>query len=247
MKKILCLMTFGLSVMSLQAQKSEVTRSILKEPVMVTPGKKNRPPSDAIVLYNGKQDLVNWVHREAGKSSERGEPVKWKAGKILTIVPKTGGIGTVRSFGDVQLHIEWRTPEKITGNGQARGNSGIFFMGEYELQVLDSWKNETYFNGQAGAIYKQYAPLVNASLPPGKWQMYDAFFIAPRFNEDKTLKSPAYITVIHNGILIQNHVEIKGSTYTKTTEYKFQAGKLPLELQDHWFPVSYRNIWIREL
>jgi len=247
MKKILILLTLGLSVVSIQAQKPEEAKATLKEPVSVTPGKNNKPPSDAIVLYSGKQDLVNWVQGEAGKPAEKGEPVKWKAGKILTIVPKTGGIRTARSFGDVQLHIEWRTPETITGDGQARGNSGIFFMGEYELQVLDSWENETYYDGQAGAIYKQYAPLVNASLPPGKWQTYDVFFTAPRFNEDKTIKSPAYITVIHNGILIQNHVEIKGSTYVKTTEYKSHADKLPLMLQDHWFPVSYRNIWIREL
>ena len=247
MKKSILLLALGLSVVSIQAQKHDEVKSTLKEPVLVTPGKNNEPPSDAIVLYRGKQDITNWVHGDAGKPIEKGEPVKWEAGKILTIVPKTGGIRTVRSFGDVQLHIEWRTPEIITGDGQARGNSGIFFMGEYELQVLDSWKNVTYFDGQAGAVYKQYPPLVNASLQPGKWQTYDAFFTAPKFNEDKTLKSPAYITVIHNGILVQNHVEIKGSTYTKTTEYKFHADKLPLMLQDHWFPVSYRNIWIREL
>jgi hypothetical protein len=136
----------------------------------------------------------------------------------------------------------------ITGDGQGRGNSGIFLMGKYELQVLDSWENETYYNGQAGSLYKQHIPLVNASLPPGVWQTYDVIFTAPRWNDDKTLKTPAYFTVLHNGVLIQNHVELRGPTeFIGKPVYKFHEDKLPLMLQNHSNTVSFRNIWIREL
>ena len=223
------------------SQKPEETEDWSRRPEVVSPSLKNRPPSDAIVLYSGKQDLKNWTH-------SKGDPVRWKAGKYLTVVKKTGAIQTKEAFGDVQLHIEWRTPKKIEGQGQGRGNSGVFLMGKYEVQVLDSYDNETYYNGQAGSLYKQHIPLVNACRPPGKWQTYDIYFTAPRFNKDKTIKSPAYITVVHNGILIHNHVELKGPTrFIGQPEWEYHEEKLPLMLQDHSNPVSFRNIWIREL
>jgi hypothetical protein len=228
-------------VNNLNGQKPEETEDWSRKPSVVIPGRMNQPPSDALVLYRGKHDIINWI-------GDKGEPVKWEADSCITIVPKTGSISTVKSFGDVQLHIEWRTPTVITGDGQGRGNSGVFLMGKYELQVLDSWENETYYNGQAGSLYKQHIPLVNASLPPGVWQTYDVIFTAPRWNEDKTLKSPAYFTVLHNGVLIQNHVELRGPTeFIGKPVYKFHEDKLPLMLQNHSNAVSFRNIWIREL
>lgn len=222
------------------SQKPEDTEDWSRKPAIVDPGKKNQPPADAIILFDGK-DLSKWE----GDSAE----ARWKVlGKYMTVVRGTGIIKTKQGFGDVQLHIEWRAPRKIEGEGQGRGNSGIFLMGLYEVQVLDSYENETYYNGQAGSIYKQHIPLVNASIEPGKWQAYDIIFTAPRFNSDRSLKSPAYISVIHNGVLIQNHVELWGPTlYIGKPEYIYHEGKLPLSLQDHGNPVSYRNIWIREL
>lgn len=241
MKKIICFLVLNIFVISIYCQKPEATEDWSKKPVVVKPGMNNQPPSDAYVLYRGKQDLVKWTQ-------ENGDPVKWEADSDLTVIEKTGSIKTVKSFGDVQLHVDWCTPTTITGDGQGRGNSGIFLMGKYELQVLDSYNNETYYNGQAGSIYKQHIPLVNACLPPGQWQTYDIVFIAPRFNQDQTLKSPGYITVLQNGVLIQNHVELKGPTeYIGVPVYKFHADKLPLMLQNHGNRVSFRNIWIREL
>lgn len=167
---------------------------------------------------------------------------------MIVVVGGTGNIQTKQGFGDCQLHIEWRTPAEVKGEGQMRGNSGIFFMGLYELQVLDNYNNRTYSNGQAGSIYKQRIPLVNACRPPGEWQTYDVIFTAPRFNGDGTVKSAARITVLHNGVLVQNDVEIWGpSEYIGIAKYKTHADKLPIELQDHGNPTSYRNIWIREL
>jgi len=154
-------------------------------------------------------------------------------------------IKTKQSFGDCQLLIEWRNPAKVVGESQNRGNSGIFLQRKYEVQVLDSYKSETYIDGQAGSIYKQHVPLVNACLPPGKWQTYDIIFIAPVFNDNGTLNTPAYLTILQNGILIQNHVELKGKTSGEAI-YEMH-GKLSLSLQDHRCLVSYRNIWIREL
>ena len=194
-----------------------------------------RPPSDAIVLFDGS-DLSEW----------NGD---WKIeGDAVTVVPGTGSLVTKRAFGDVQLHIEWRTPSVIEGEGQGRGNSGVFLMEQYEVQVLDSYQNATYVNGQAGAVYKQHVPLVNASRRPGEWQSYDIIFMAPRFDDDGTLARPATFTVLHNGVLIQNHVTVIGETVNVGEQkYEPHEAKLPLTLQDHTNPVSYRNIWIREL
>lgn len=210
-------------------------------PPIITPGDATSPPSDAIVLFNG----TNFDEWEATKESS----VKWdlKDG-AMTVVEKTGSIRTKKSFGDCQLHIEWRTPTEVKGEGQGRGNSGIFLQERYEVQVLDSYDNVTYSNGQAGSIYKQHIPLVNACRGPGEWQTYDIIFTAPVFSEDGSVKSPGYITVLQNGVLVQNHSELKGNTsYIGEPSYEKHNQKEPIQLQDHGDPVSYRNIWIREL
>ena len=212
------------------------------EPSVVTPGKAvSDAPSDAIVLFDGKNANA-WSAKDGGN-------VKWTvADGILTVAGGTGEIRTREKFGDCQLHIEWRTPAKVDGEGQGRGNSGIFLMGRYELQVLDSYNNRTYSNGQAGSIYKQTAPLVNASRGPGEWQAYDIIFIAPVFNENGSVKSPARITVFHNGVLVQNNTQIWGGTeYIGIPAYKKHDSKESFMLQDHGNPTSFRNIWIRNL
>jgi len=237
-----------LCVYSLQAQQPlrqgdpKLTEIWQPEPKVVTPGKTAADaPSDAIVLFNG-QNTDAWASKDNG-------PAKWKVENgTMTVAPGTGEIHTKQAFGDCQLHIEWRTPAEVKGDGQGRGNSGIFFMGHYELQVLDSYKNRTYSNGQAGSIYKQLPPLVNASRGPGEWQTYDVIFIAPRFNQDSTVKSQARITVFHNGVLVQNNASLWGSTqYIGIATYDMHGDKEPLVLQDHNNPDSYRNIWIRPL
>lgn len=241
MKKVFALLILSLFIINCNGQKPEETEDWSGKPEVVTPGKGTLPPSDAIVLYAGAEDLSKWTN-------EKGGPVHWKANKILTVNPESESIITIQSFGDVQLHIEWRSPKIIEDKGQDRGNSGIFLMGKYEVQVLDSYGNETYYNGQAGSLYKQHIPLVNACRSPGTWQAYDIIFTAPVFKEDGSLDSPAYVTVIHNGVLIQNHVALKGPTeYIGKPKYKSHPEKLPLMLQEHDNPVSYRNIWIREL
>lgn len=159
----------------------------------------------------------------------------------------TGGIKTKQVFGDIQLHVEWRSPAEVKGEGQGRGNSGVFLQERYEVQVLDSYANQTYANGQAGSVYKEYAPLVNASRKPGEWQSYDIIFTAPRFSEKGTLVVPGYLTVFHNGVLIQNHVALKGPTQYKGLPMPEVHGKGPLLLQDHGDAVSFRNVWVREL
>jgi sugar phosphate isomerase/epimerase len=238
---LLLFFTYSFISFSQAKMKPQDTEDWSRKPEMVESAKGKKAPTDAIILYSGKQDASNWQHLS-------GEPIKWKATNALTAQKGAGNIETKQSFGDVQLHIEWRTPHKIEGEGQGRGNSGVFLMGLYEVQILDSYQNETYYNGQAGSIYKQHIPLVNASKGPGKWQSYDIFFKAPRFHEDQSLKSPAYITVVHNGILIQNNVELYGPTeYIGLPKYKYHPEKLPLQLQDHSNPTSFRNIWVREL
>lgn len=212
----------------------------LPEPKVVTPGMNGSAPSDAIVLFDGK-NFANWT-------SENGKEPKWTiADGAMTVTPGTGGITTKQNFGDIQVHIEWRTPAKIEHGGQDRGNSGIFFQGRYELQVLDSYNNRTYANGQAGSIYKQHAPLVNATKGPGEWQTYDVVFIAPKFKEDGSLLSPGRITAFLNGVLIQHTSEILGTTVYIGKPKNIAHGKGPIMLQDHSCTVSYRNIWVREL
>jgi len=208
-------------------------------PVIAAP--EGRPPADAIVLFDGRS-LDAW-------ESVKGGPARWLIeGGALVIKPKSGSIRTKTAFGDLQLHLEFRTPAVVEGEGQRRGNSGIFFMGLYELQILDSYDNKTYVNGQAASIYKQRAPLVNASRSPGEWQSYDVIWVAPRFTKDERMDSPARITVFHNGVLVHHNVAIKGGTaFRGPPAYQVHASRLPLELQDHKNPTAFRNIWVREL
>jgi hypothetical protein len=232
------------SAISAQERKGDPTLTEIwnPEPKVVSPGKTSQDaPADATVLFNGK-DFSSWT----GKG---GKQVEWTiADGAMTVKGGTGEITSKQGFGDCQLHIEWRTPSVVKGAGQGRGNSGIFLMGKYELQVLDSYNNKTYSNGQAGSIYKQLVPLVNASKAPGEWQTYDIIFTAPRFAADGRLQSQARITVIHNGVLIQNNQAIWGGTeFIGIAEYKPHNMKEPLVLQDHGDAVSFRNIWIREL
>lgn len=210
------------------------------EPRVVTPGAVHAPPSDAIVLFDGVS-TAHWQHRDSSD-------VKWTiADGVMTVKPGTGPIFTKEKFGDCQLHIEWRSPDVIQGKGQGRGNSGVFFQNRYEVQVLDSYDNRTYSNGQAGSIYKQHSPLVNAMNPPGEWNRYDIIFKAPRFNLDGIKVASGSLTVLHNGILVQDHVEIKGTTEYIGLPKNIAHGDDVIQLQDHSNPVSYRNIWIRKL
>ena len=199
------------------------------------------PPSDAIVLFDGK-DLAQW-------QAEDGSAAKWVVRDgFVEVKPGTGMLVSRRGFGDAQLHIEWATPTPPKGEGQERGNSGIFLMGIYELQVLDSYQSDTYADGQAGAIYGQSPPLVNATRPPGQWQTYDVVFHRPHFKADSSVERPARMTVFLNGVLIQDNFELSGPTaHQRRPPYSAHADKLPLKLQDHGNPVRYRNIWIREL
>ncbi len=220
------------------------------QPPVVTPAttlpdaKPLAPPSDATVLFDGT-DLSKW-------QTEKGAPSAWVVQNGAMRVPPRGtpnggDILTKESFGDMQLHIEWRTPTEVKGSGQERGNSGILIMGRYELQVLDSFNNPTYPDGQAAAVYGQTPPLVNASRPPGQWQTYDSLWTAPRF-KDGQLQSPAFITVIHNGVVVQNHTRLIGTTiHRQLAKYSPHEATAPLRLQDHGDPVQYRNIWVRPL
>ncbi|HEX2780158.1 MAG TPA: DUF1080 domain-containing protein, partial [Gemmatimonadaceae bacterium] len=231
--------------------KPEATEVWSPVPRIVTPGTTNdAPPSDAVVLFDGT-NLDQWV------SSRDKSPAGWQvANGVVTVVKVAGNIETKRSFTDYQLHLEWRIPPGITGTGQARGNSGVFLAttgnGDqgYELQIVDSYENTTYVNGQAASLYKQSPPLVNAMRRPGEWQTYDVVWNAPRFNVDGSLRTPAYVTVFHNGVLVQNHVELKGVTLYIGQPYYKAHGPSPIRLQAHGDPsepISFRNIWLREL
>ena len=224
----------------------------LAEPAVIQPGKKGKAPSDAILLFQkGSLDQFESIVEGSVVSTLDGSPVQWKVnGKQFTVVPGTPNIQTKEKFGDCQLHIEWKTPRKDVRDGktsQECGNSGIYLMGKYEVQVLNSFNNPTNFDGQAGAIYRQHAPLVNASAQPGIWQVYDIVFTAPRFNSEGSKKSSGYFTVFHNGVLVQNHVEIKGPSQAGNEKTLIHQTELPLMLQNHQNEVSFRNIWIRRL
>ena len=201
------------------------------------------PPSDAVVLLGLKDNAISeWVNCEEGK------PVGWQIENgIMTVKPHSGSIRTKKDFGDFQLHLEWSAPTEIVGESQGRGNSGVFMQGMYEVQILDNYQNETYANGQAGSIYKQTPPLVNACQKPGKWNTYDIIYTAPRFKEDGSLQSHGRITVLHNGVLVQNNTMILGTTEFIGFPRIVAHGKGPIILQDHLNPVRFRNIWIREL
>jgi hypothetical protein len=221
-------------------------------PPVVAPGASNAAaPSDAIVLFDGR-NLDEWVNQR-DKS-----PAGWTvANGVFTVNKQVGNIETKRTFRNYQLHIEWFIPEHITGEGQARGNSGVFLASTgggdagYEIQVLDSYNSKTYVNGQAGSVYKQYIPLANAMRKPGEWQAYDIIWTAPVWNAAGSLVSPAYVTVIHNGVLIQNHVALKGETvYIGQPNYNRPYDRAPIKLQSHGDPspvISFRNVWVREI
>jgi hypothetical protein len=221
------------SVAAMQVQEYQ-SGIVWPKPPVVTPGEGRQPPSDAIVLFGG-ENLDAW---EGGR--------RWIVEDGVATAARRD-IQTRQAFGDCQLHLEFATPAEVRGSGQGRGNSGVYLMGRYEVQILDSYENETYYDGQCGAIYKQQPPTVNASRPPGEWQSLDILFTAPRFADDGSLVSPAYVTVLHNGVLIHNHYELQGSTsYTEAARYTAHAEKEPISLQFHGNPVRFRNIWIRE-
>jgi hypothetical protein len=212
------------------------------KPPVVTPGDRaGDPPDDAEILFGGA-DLSDWVAAD-------GSPARWAVRDgYMETVPGAGPIRTRQALGDVQLHLEWATPGSAQGTGQDRGNSGVILMGRYEVQVLDSYQNTTYPDGQAAAVYGQHPPLVNASRPPGAWQTYDIVFRRPRFGTGGTVVTPASMTVIHNGVLVQDHVELWGGTdWLEYAAYSPHPDALPLLLQDHDHPVRYRNIWARSL
>jgi len=209
---------------------------IWPEPKVVEPGPApGTSPADAIVLFDGK-DMSQWQGGE-----------KWIVKDGVATV-SGGAITSKQSFGSCQMHVEWASPEEVKGEGQGRGNSGIYLQGRYEIQILDSYGNKTYPDGQAGSLYKQWPPLVNASRKPGEWQTYDVIFTAPKFDSDGKTLTPGYVTLLHNGVLVQNHAELQGSTaWDRPPAYSAHPDKLPISIQDHGNPVKFRNIWIREL
>lgn len=222
-------------------------------PDKITGVQNGSAPSDAIVLFDGS-NMDAWI------TAVTEEQAHWEVSDgAMTVRPGMRTIKTRQRFDDIQLHLEWRPTDVIQGEGQSRGNSGVFLHSQFEVQILDSWENPTYVNGQAGSVYLQYPPLVNAAREPGEWQTYDILFQAPEYNAQGRLTRPAYLTVFHNGVVVQNHVEIEGTTYTPMPEYSVRcvpygqnreqdcSGRMPITLQDHGQVVSYRNIWVREL
>lgn len=205
-----------------------------REPTIITPGDGTAPPSDAIVLFDGT-NLDAWAGVE-----------NWEFKDGYGVVGSN--IVSKQKFGDCQLHLEFATPEKVEGEGQGRGNSGVYFMGKYEVQILDSYDNTTYYDGQCGSLYKQHPPLVNCCRKPGEWQAYDIIFTAPRFHADGSLKSPAFVTALQNGVLVQNHYQLQGPTdYIQPPRYSRHPLRESLKLQYHNNPTRFRNIWIRDL
>ena len=234
-KKTLLIAIFALVAVSYVSAQRYISGVIWPEPPVVTAGTNNSAPSDAIVLFDGK-------NFDAWKGAD-----KWTVDEDGGFTVK-GAIQTKQDFGDCQLHVEWASPKAVKGSGQGRGNNGIGLMGaRYEIQVLDSYQNPTYFEGMAGSVYNQRPPMVNASRMPGEWQTYDIVFTAPRFEKDGKVAKPAFVTLLHNGVLVQNHTEVIGSTYfDKPNTYAKHADKLPIVLMYHGDPVRFRNIWIRE-
>lgn len=207
---------------------------IWPEPPAVDPGGPEQAPADAIVLFDG------------GDMSEWKEGDNWIVEDGVATAAKSG-ITSKREFGDCQVHLEFASPAEVKGEGQGRGNSGLYLMGRYEVQILDSYDNETYFDGQCASVYKQSPPIVNASRPPGEWQTLDVIFKAPIFHEGGELLEPGYVTVLHNGLVVQNHFELQGGTsYIAPPEYEAHPEKAPLHIQFHGNPVRFRNIWVRE-
>ena len=217
------------------AAKEYLSGKVWAEPRIIDPGSAGKPPSDAIVLFDG-HEMSAWAGGD-----------KWEIADGAATA-KGGGITSKQGFGDCQLHLEWAEPAKVEGSGQGRGNSGVYLQGLYEVQILDSYDNTTYFDGQCGAVYKQTPPLVNACRKPGEWQSYDIIFEAPRFDSSGNLQKPAYVTALQNGVLILNHFQIEGaSAWDAPPKYTAHDLKLPLSIQYHGNPVRFRNIWIREL
>lgn len=252
MRNFVCSLLIAVALSAAPARAQVDTRWKIHDldrplPPIVAPGTSStqdipgKPPSDAVVLFDGT-GLEQWL-------SADGSNAKWKVENgYFEVAPKTGNIHTKNSFGDCQLHVEFSEPAPPHGESQGRGNSGVFLMNTYEIQVLDSYENKTYADGQAAAVYGQYPPLVNASRPPGQWQSYDIVFHGPRFDNNGKLLHPAHITVFHNGVLVQDNVEPTGPTeHGERPPYKPGPDKMPLALQDHGQPVRYRNIWIRLL
>lgn len=249
---LLMIIASSLSTIVLAQAKPEDTELWKPEPKIITPGENfSNAPSDAIILFGGK-NLDEWV-----SVKDTTKPAPWTVENGAIKVNKGGGnIQTKRRFTDYQLHLEWKVPESITGSGQARGNSGLFLASTgggddgYELQILDCYNNKTYVNGQTAAIYKQAIPLANACKKPGEWQTYDVIWTAPHFKDDGSLESPARVTAFHNGVLVENNFELKGQTfYIGKPSYK-KHGAAPIKLQAHGDPsepISFRNIWVREL
>ena len=251
MKKIICVSFLLLA--TLANGQTDDRQQYAPVPDQITGVHNGSAPTDAIVLFDGS-NMDAWI------TAQTEEPARWEISDgAMTVRRGMGTIKTRQGFGDIQLHLEWRPTDVIEGEGQSRGNSGVFLHSLFEVQILDSWNNPTYVNGQAGSVYLQYPPLVNAAREPGEWQSYDIIFEAPEYNGQGMLISPAYLTVFHNGVVVQNHVEIEGATHTPVPEYSKRCvpygqereqdcgGEMPITLQDHGQVVSYRNIWVREL